>query len=113
MQLPNKEKAYIPLSKLKDYLLSETHSVGKSKAKLLRSLGFNEMNVNLLKESLMAIAHSENVKEAISSPHGVKYIIDGLLRTQAGGSIIMRTVWIIDKGHERARFVTAYPVWAA
>jgi hypothetical protein len=110
MQLPNKEKAYIPLSKLKDYLLSETHSVGKSKAKLLRSLGFNKMNVNLLKESLMAIAHSGDVKEAISSPHGVKYIIDGLLQTQAGGSIKMRTVWIIDKGHERARFVTAYPV---
>jgi len=35
MELPNKEKAYIPLAKLKDYLLSETHSVGKSKAKFL------------------------------------------------------------------------------
>ena len=39
--LPNKEKAYIPLTKLKDYLLSETHSIGESKAKLLRSLGFS------------------------------------------------------------------------
>jgi len=49
-------------------------------------------------------------KKNSSMPHGVKYIIDGLLQTQAGGSIKMRTVWIIDKGHERARFVTAYPV---
>lgn len=109
IQFLNREKAYIPLSKLRDYLLSETHSVGKSKAKLLRSLGFNEMNVNLLKEGLTAIAHSGDVKEAMSSPHGVKYIIDGLLPTPDGGSIKMRTIWIIDKGHERPRFVTAYP----
>lgn len=110
MQLPNREKAYISISKLKDYLLSETHSVGKSKAKFLRTTGFNEMNINLLKEGLIAIAHSGDVEDVISSPHGVKYIIDGLIQTPAGGSIKMRTVWIIDKGLERPRFVTAYPV---
>ena len=110
MELPNKENAYIPLQKLNNYLLSETHSVGKSKAKLLRSAGFNEMNVTLLKEGLIAIAHSGDVNETISSLHGVKYIINGLLKTQHGGSIKMRTVWIIDKGQERPRFVTAYPV---
>ncbi|MFZ3091650.1 MAG: DUF6883 domain-containing protein [Nitrospirota bacterium] len=67
MRLQNKEYAYVPLAKLLDYLLSETHPVGKSKAKYLRSLGFNEINVNLLKEGLLAIARSEDVKEAISS----------------------------------------------
>ena len=77
MKLQNKENAYIPLSKLLNYLLSETHSVGKSKAKYLRSVGFNETNVNLLKEELLAVAKSEDVKEEMSSLHGVKYIIDG------------------------------------
>lgn len=110
MELPDREKAYIPLSKLKDYLLSETHSVGKSKAKLLRSLGFNEMNIDILKQGLIAIAHLGDIKEAVSSPHGVKYIIDGLLKTPDGGSVRMRTVWIIDKVKDRPRFVTAYPL---
>jgi hypothetical protein len=110
MELPYKEKAYIPLAKLKDYLLSETHSVGKSKAKFLRTAGFNEMNINLLKEGLIAIAHSGDVEDVISSPHGVKYIIDGVLKTPVGGTIKMKTVWIIDKGQERPRFVTAYPI---
>lgn len=110
MELPNKEKAYIPLAKLKDYLLSETHSVGKSKAKFLRSLGFNEMNVNLLKEGLIAIAHSGNVKDVVSSSHGVKYVIDGQLKIPVRGFIEMRTVWIIDKGQSRPRFVTSYPL---
>jgi hypothetical protein len=45
MKLPNNEYAYIPPAKLLDYLLSETHSVGKSKSKYLRSSGFNEANV--------------------------------------------------------------------
>jgi hypothetical protein len=110
MEFPNRENAYIPLSKLKDYLLSETHLVGKSKAKFLRSVGFNEMNIDMLMQGLISIAHSGDIKEALSSTHGVKYVIDGLLRTPAGGPIEMRTIWITDKGQVRPRFVTAYPV---
>lgn len=109
MKLQNKENAYIPTAKLLNYLLSETHPIGKSKARYLRSMGFNETNVNLLKERLIAIAKSENVKETISSSHGVKYVIDGLLQTPVGISTQIRTIWVIEKGQERPRFVTAYP----
>ncbi|PKL48650.1 MAG: hypothetical protein CVV37_07935 [Nitrospira bacterium HGW-Nitrospira-1] len=109
MKLQNKESAYVPITKLLNYLLSETHSVGKSKAKYLRSMGFNETNVNLLKQGLLSIAQSEDVKDVISSPHGVKYVINGSIQTPVGISIKMRTVWIIDKGQGRPRFVTAYP----
>ncbi len=110
MKLPDKEKAYIPLLKIKDYLLSETHPIGKSKAKFFRSLGFNEMNADLLKQGLLTIARTEEVKEAVSSMHGVKYVIDGLLQTPAGEAVKVRTIWIIDKGHTSPRFVTTYPI---
>jgi hypothetical protein len=110
MKLPNREQAYIPSTKLSGYLLSETHSVGKSKAKLLRSVGFNEVNMGLLKKALIAIAHSEDVTETISSQHGIKYIIDGQLQTPVGTKIRMRTIWIIEAGQKKPRFVTAYPV---
>jgi len=110
MKLQNKENAYIPLTKLLNYLLSETHPIGKSKAKYLRSVGFNAANINLLKEGLLAVAQSEDVKEETSSLHGVKYIIDGSIQTPVGISVKMRTIWIIDKGHGSPRFVTAYPV---
>jgi len=82
LEFPNRENAYIPLSKLKDYLLSETHSVGKSKSKLLRSFGFNELNIDMLMQGLISIAHSGEVTEVLSSPHGVKYVINGLLGTR-------------------------------
>lgn len=110
MKLPNREQAYIPSTKLSGYLLSETHSVGKSKAKLLRSVGFNEVNVATLKRGLIAIAHSEDVIETISSEHGIKYIIDGQLEMPVGGNIKMRTIWIVEVGQEKPRFVTAYPI---
>jgi hypothetical protein len=110
MKLTNKEKAYVAISKFLEYLLSETHPIGKTKSKYLRSAGFNETNVSLLKQGLMNIAQSEDIIEVISSQHGVKYIIDGSIKTPAGNFIKMRTVWIIDKEQKSPRFVTAYPL---
>lgn len=110
MKLPHKEKAYIPLLKIRDYLISETHPIGKSKAKFFRSVGFNETNIDLLKQGLLTIAHTEDVKEEVSSMHGAKYVIDGLIQTPRGKTVKVRTIWIIDKGQIRPRFVTTYPV---
>jgi hypothetical protein len=109
MKLPNRENAYIPLSKLTDYLLSEPHIVGRSKAKFFRALGFKETNIEILERGLLTIVRNENVVEEISSPHGTKYVIDGTLQTPIGKNISIRTVWIIDKGQDRPRFVTAIP----
>lgn len=109
MKLPNRENAYIPLSKLTDYLLSESHVVGRSKAKFFRALGFEETNIEMLERGFLTIARNENVLEEISSPHGMKYVIDGTLQTPIGKNISIRTVWIIDTGQDRPRFVTAIP----
>lgn len=110
MKLPNFNNAYIPLSKLSEYLLSETHIVGKSKAKFFLTLGFNKNNAKLLKQELLAIAQTKNIKESISSPYGTKYIIEGFLNTPKKPSIKMRTIWIIETGENIPRFVTAYPI---
>jgi hypothetical protein len=108
MKLPNRENAYIAPPKLTDYLLSETHPVGKSKARLLRAVGFDETNVHLLEQHLLAISHSGEVEEVEATPHGTKYVVEGPLPTPVGGILHMRTVWIIDTGQSRPRFVTAY-----
>ena len=71
---------------------------------------YNELNIDLLKQGLLTIAQIGDVKEAVSSTHGVKYVIDGLLQTQTGEAVKVRTIWIIDKGQTRPRFVTTYPV---
>jgi len=40
---------------------------------------------------------------------GIKYIVDGRLSTPSGKKVTVRTVWIVDKGSENPRLVTAYP----
>lgn len=109
MRLPNCRQAYIPPQKLSAYLLSETHAVGKAKAKFFRALGFNETNTSLLEQGLLTIAHGATAQDVVASPHGTKYILAGVLETPGGTSPRIRTIWILETGEERPRFVTAYP----
>ena len=109
MNLPNRENAYISPEKLIDYLLSESHPVGGPKARYLRASGFNETNIALLHDGLIGIAHLYEVQNSLSIPYGEKFVIDGEILAPNGSFIFLRTVWIIDKGQDRPRFVTAYP----
>ena len=68
MKLPNYNNVYIPFAKTNEYLLSETHIVGKSKAKFFRAVGFNKSNAKLLKKVKMiheldTIVLSRDIKE--------------------------------------------------
>ena len=110
MKLPMREKAYVPPRKLVDYLLSASHPVGRSKAKFFRSAGFDETNAHALEQRLIGIALSEEVTELEHTSHGIKYTVEGVIQTPAEGAQRIRTVWIIETGQERPRFVTAYPV---
>lgn len=110
MKLPNREKAYIQSQKLTGYLLSESHPIGSSKAKLLRAFGFNDMNVDMLEQELLTIAQTQVVQEILETAHGVKYIIDGEINTPDKRKLRLRTVWIIDTGETQPRFVTARPL---
>jgi hypothetical protein len=109
MRLPNRDKAYIPSVKLTEYLLSETHAVGKSKAKFFRIFGFNETNVAILEEGLLSMAQTETVAKIVQSLYGTKYIIEGFLETPSNTSVKVQTVWIVEVDDPRPRFVTAYP----
>ena len=73
-------------------------------------LDFNETNVDMLEQRLIGIAHSEDVKDVVPSAYGTKYVIEGSLQTPVGGFVQVRTVWIIEAGRDRPRFVTAHPV---
>jgi hypothetical protein len=108
MKLPHGGNAYVPPEKLRDYLLSETHPVGKAKAKFFRSFGFDETNLNGLEQGLKAIADLEEVVEVTTTPYGTKYVIEGTLNTPSGQPARVRTVWIVE-ADQPPRFVTAFP----
>jgi hypothetical protein len=109
LELPNREQAFIQPAKLMGYLLSETHAVGRSKAKFFRDLGFNESNVSGLEQELLAIARSQSVTETTATVHGMKYVIIGTINAPVSRTVSVLTVWIIDAGEQAPRFVTARP----
>ena len=110
MKLPNADKVIISREKLTDYILSETHSTGRFKARFFKTLGFNETNASFFETILRTLANSEEIKEVITSVYGTKYVIDGKVNTPSGKTIKLRTIWIIEKGQNRPRFITVYPV---
>jgi hypothetical protein len=105
MKLPQYNYASVSRKKLQEYLLSETHEVGKFKAKFFQKLGFTITDITLLEQALLDIAKSEEVTEVIKSPYGKKYVIDGTINF-----VMIQTVWIIEKEQKYPRFITAYPV---
>ena len=110
MELPYKSKAHVPLEKITDYLLSETHAVGKSKARYFRSYGYDNRHASQLANGLLAIAQNAQMANSERSPYGTKYTLDGQLETPKGVMILVRTIWIVEKGQDAPRFVTAYPI---
>ena len=110
MELPNKSYAYVSISKITDYLLSETHVVGRSKARFFRSFDFDETNVSEFVQGLIHIAKTELVSEITETIYGKKYVIDGELETPNDNMIHLRTVWIIETGDDIPKLVTAYPL---
>ncbi len=109
MKLPNGNNAYISSSKLEGYLLSESHQAGHSKAKFFRAWGFNEATLGDLRDNLLRIARENDIIDTVTSPHGIKYVLDGWLATPSKHDVFIRTIWIIDVGYQNPRFVTAYP----
>ena len=101
--------AYIPRAKLKGYLLSDSHPVGKAKARFFHRFGYDESTIERLESDFINIAQSHDVTEVATTAHGTKYIMDGFLNTPIGRQVLVRTVWIVDAGQDRPRFVTAHP----
>jgi len=72
MKLPNAEHAIVPSDKLSDYLLSESHLIGKWKARFFLSIGFSEEKADELQDALMNVARNGEIKSTIKTDFGVK-----------------------------------------
>lgn len=109
MQLPNHQKAVIPRDKLTGYLLSETHPVGKTKARFFIEHGYTAEQPSVLERDLLAMARTIEVQETTESQYGTKYSLRGTLQAPRSTLITVVTVWITEPGDDRPRLVTAYP----
>ena len=111
VQLRNAHLAVVEQHKLLDYLLNAAHPDNGGKAQFFESLGFTSTNPELLAAALRTVAQTGEVVQLTESIHGEKYVVDGRASSQTGPARhrMVRTVWIIDRGAEMPRLVTAYP----
>jgi hypothetical protein len=108
MRIPNADKAVVDEAKVRDYLLSETHSVGKFKARFFASLGFTRENWLELATALRELAAHDAVLGQ-PSPFGQKFEVRASLQGPSGRVASLVVVWIVKSPEEFPRFVTAYP----
>jgi hypothetical protein len=111
VRLRNAHLAVVERQKVGDYLLNAAHPDNSGKARFFDSLGFSVEAPEDLIAALRAVATSGDVVESAQSVHGEKYVVEGWLsaRTEESRRRLIRTVWIIDRGREAPRLVTAYP----
>ena len=91
MKLRNAHLAIVDRSKVLDYLLNEAHPDNGGESAILRIAGL--------------------LAGGAESAHGEKHVVDGRLsgHTQERRQWSIRTVWIIERGEDAPRLVTAYP----
>ncbi len=109
MRLPNSSLVQIDREKLADYLLNASHPDNGGKAGFFECHGFTSNNWPQLMEALRKLADSNDVTRFSESAHGKKYVVDGRIETPRGKQPLVRTVWIVDRGMDTPRLVTAYP----
>ena len=108
-KLPNAVSAAIETEKVADYLLSDTHPVGRLKAAFFKRFGFRRDEPEVLKRALQAHAETYEVTKTLTTRYGKKFELSGPRLTPDGRLPIVRTVWIIENGEDCPRFVTALP----
>lgn len=108
MKVPGAERAQIDAAKVRDYLLSPEHPIGRAKARFFTNLGFDREGWEALRDALRA--HLRNDAEGTDqSPFGQKYVVRGMIQGPTGTSARVVTVWIVLAHEDFPRFVTAYP----
>jgi len=110
MRLPNQQKVIIPETKIRGYLLSTSHPYGRHKAALFKSFGFRAKYWELMASALRVHAEQYEVVRVEDTEFGSRYIVEGPLRAPDGRAPTVRVVWFIEKGDDRPRLVTVYPL---
>ena len=108
MRLPNADRVEISPEKVRDYLLSDRHPVGRFKARFFRSLGYSAENWDQLAADLHRVSQSQEARQ-VESPYGQKFSIVALIAGPNGRSASVVTIWIVGSGSSIPKFVTAYP----
>jgi hypothetical protein len=100
MTLPEADRAVIKPEKVRDYLLSTKHTVGRFKAAFFARLGYSRPQWQQLQGDIRGIAQIGTAVEGQPS---------GILRGPSGRQASVKTIRIFKHGEDFQTLVTVYP----
>jgi hypothetical protein len=109
MKLPNSHKAVVVERKVREYLLSASHPVGRFKARFFGSIGFPPEAWSEFVEALRQVAVEGDAQVIEESEYGQKYVVRGRIGGPGTRQTEVDSVWIIRAGDDTPRLVTVYP----
>jgi hypothetical protein len=104
-----RDHVHIEPAKVRDYLLSREHAVGRFKAAFFEALGYAAAEWQRLDSDLRGLASAGDMVVGELTRYGQKYEIRGTLRGPLGRAANMVSIWIFRPGEKVLRFVTAFP----
>jgi len=113
VKLPKSDNAVVDVEKVRDYLLSASHPVGRMKAAFFMALGYLEAEWSQLQRDLLEFAQLHSATPGRFTRYGNKYEVRGTLKGPSGRTASLQTVWIVRHGEDFPRFITAFPDDAA
>jgi hypothetical protein len=110
MKLPNGERAFVNMAKLRDYSLSPTHEEGKHKAHVFQSaLGMDNRHADWLRDQLLKAAVDEECTPARYDGHGQRYVIDFDVSFESRNARL-RSAWIVRSNNDSPRLLSCYVI---
>jgi hypothetical protein len=108
MKLPNAERAFVDIAKLRDYSLDVAHEEGKHKARVFAAaLGLTRNDANWLRDELLSVARTQDCQLGRKTDHGQRYILDFML-ARRGKFARLRSVWNVRPAEDFPRLITCY-----
>jgi hypothetical protein len=108
VKLPKADTVRIDEAKVRDYLLSKSHPVGRFKARVFAAVGFDEATASEFVRQIRSIGDAGEVLSFEDTEFGRKYTVPGSL-VGAKGTLAVLTVWIQEPRREDVRLVTVLP----
>jgi hypothetical protein len=109
MKIPNNNLSFVADNKIRDYLLSDVHEIGKHKADFFKRFGFDLLDVETFKGSLIQHSIDRDIEKTNDSDFGIKYELKCEIKTPDGRNPCIVSVWIVENGQEIPKLVTAFP----
>jgi hypothetical protein len=108
-RLPNCEKAFIDPTKIRDYILSFEHPIGRFKAALSQNMGYTHENWEQFVSDIKKYHLPMEAEPIGKTKYGQKYKMTGIIQGPNGKIMMFRSIWIILNGEDTPRFITIYP----